>query len=133
MLTGQNPTSPLSPLTSMLLSNLTSHPSLLAPISTITIPVVPLPRSKIYPPYYLPASASSSSTRHADFRDRTLNQPDGGVGQSDEVYIEGLRALVQAFEDGAGEGVGKGTGKRKGECHFLASVFANVSTVRQFL
>lgn len=49
------------------------------------------------------------------------------------MEIEGLRALVQAFEDGAVEGVGKGTGKRKGECHFLASVFANISTVSIFL
>lgn len=58
-----------------------------------------------------------------------LNQPDAGVGQSEEEQVEGLRALVQAFEDGSGEGVAKGEGKRKGECHFLASVFANVSTV----
>lgn len=81
----------------------------------------------MYPPYYLPASASSSSTRHPEFRE--AGQPDAGVGQSDEEEVEGLRALVQAFEDGAGEGVATGKGKRKGECHFLASMFANVSTV----
>ncbi|KAI9633399.1 putative cytoplasm protein [Dioszegia hungarica] len=124
-----NPTSPLSPLTSMLLSNLTSHTALLPSLASLTIPVVPLPQSKTYPPYYLTASASASSFRHPDFRDRMLNQPDAGVGQGEEVEVEGLRALVQAFEDGAGEGVVKGTGKRKGECHFLASVFANVSTL----
>ena len=52
------------------------------------------------------------------------------VGQEEERQVEGMRALVQAFEDGAGEDVKEGKGKRKGECHFLASVFANVSMVR---
>lgn len=49
--------------------------------------------------------------------------------------VEAVRALVQAFEDGASEGVGKKDadkgmgGKRKGTVHFLASVFANISMV----
>ncbi len=45
--------------------------------------------------------------------------------------IESVRALVQAFEDGAAEGVeeGKKEAKRKGGVHFLASVFANISMV----
>lgn len=34
---------------------------------------------------------------------------------------------MQAFEDGASDGVKEGTGKRKGDCNFLASVFANIS------
>lgn len=36
---------------------------------------------------------------------------------------------MQAFEDGASDGVKDSKGKRKGECHFLASVFANISMV----
>jgi hypothetical protein len=46
--------------------------------------------------------------------------------------VEAVRALVQAFEDGASEGVAKGKegARRKGTVHFLASVFANISMVR---
>ncbi|ORY28047.1 cytoplasm protein [Naematelia encephala] len=121
-----NTTSPLSPLTAMLLSNLTSHASLIPLLTPLTIPIIPLSKSKHYPPYFLPATASASSTIHPDWRD-----PAFGInleaGQEDEREIEGIRALVQAFEDGAGEGVKEGKGKRKGECHFLASVFANIS------
>lgn len=59
--------------------------------------------------------------------------PNAEAGQEDAREVEALRALVQAFEDGAGEGVKDGKGKRKGECHFLASVFANVSMVSHLL
>ncbi|OCF45537.1 cytoplasmic protein [Kwoniella heveanensis CBS 569] len=131
-----NTTSPLSPLTSMLLSNLTSHASLIPTLANLTIPLVPLPKSKVYPPYFLPASASSSSTTHPDYREPAFVPPNEEVGQTDAIDIEGIRALVQAFEDGASEGVKEGKGKRKGECHFLASVFANISmapSTRQLL
>ena len=60
-------------------------------------------------------------------------KPNADAGQEEERDVEGLRALVQAFEDGASEGVKEGKGKRKGECHFLASVFANISIVRPIL
>ncbi|WVQ72728.1 hypothetical protein IAR50_002288 [Cryptococcus sp. DSM 104548] len=121
-------TSPLSPLTSMLLSNITSHPSLIPLLANLTIPLIPLPKSTHYPPYYLPASGSSSSTIHPDFRDPSLGlPPNAEVGQEPEREVEAIRALVQAFEDGASEGVRDAQGKRKGECHFLASVFANIS------
>lgn len=125
-----NTTSPLSPLTSMLLSNLTSHPALVPTMAALTVPIVPLPLSKHYPPYYLPACASASSTIHPDFRDTSMGiAPNAEAGQEEEREIEAVRALVQAFEDGAGEGVRDSNGKRKGECHFLASVFANLSMV----
>jgi hypothetical protein len=74
-------------------------------------------------------SFSSSSSTHPDFRDPAVVPPNAAAGQEPVRDVEGLRALVQAFEDGAGEGVKDGKGKRKGECHFLASVFANVSMV----
>ncbi|WVO16916.1 hypothetical protein L204_104602 [Cryptococcus depauperatus] len=120
-------TSPLSPLTSMLLSNITSHSSLIPLLVNLTIPIIPLPKSKHYPPYFLPSSASSSSNLHPDFRDPVIGPPNIEAGQEPEREIEAVRALVQAFEDGASEGVKDGKGKRKGECHFLASVFANIS------
>jgi hypothetical protein len=113
----------------MLLSNLTSHTSLLPQIVNLTIPIVGLPLSKHYPPYHLPAAASASSSFHPDYRDPAVVPANAEAGQEEERDIEALRALVQAFEDGAGEGVKEGKGKRKGECHFLASVFANVSMV----
>jgi hypothetical protein len=114
----------------MLLSNLTSHPSLVPTFAALTIPLVSLPGSTQYPPYYLPAAASASSTIHPDFRDPAYGPPNAAVRQEEAREIEAVRALVQAFEDGAGEGVRDSKGKRKGECHFLASVFANISIVR---
>ncbi|ORX40811.1 cytoplasm protein [Kockovaella imperatae] len=122
-----NTTSPLSPLTAMLLSNLTSHPSLLPQIINLDIPIIPLTLSKHYPPWYLPAAASASSTIHPDWRDTRITKPNAEAGQEEERTVEGLRALVQAFEDGAAEGVKEGKGKRKGDVNFLASVFANIS------
>jgi hypothetical protein len=115
----------------MLLSNLTSHPNLVPHIASLKIPIIPLSQSKTYPPYFLPASLSATSTIHPDFRDPTIGPPNKEAGQEEEREIEGLRALVQAFEDGASDGVKDSKGKRKGECHFLASVFANISMVRK--
>lgn len=115
----------------MLLSNLTSHPVLVPAMAKLTIPIVPLPLSKDYPPWFLPASASASSTIHPDYRDPAVMKPNAEAGQEPERDIEAIRALVQAFEDGASEGVRDSVGKRKGECHFLASVFANLSIVRR--
>lgn len=113
----------------MLLSNLTSHPTLVPHIAALRIPIIPLPKSQIYPPYFLPASLSATSTIHPDFRDPTVGPSNAEAGQEDEREVEGLRALVQAFEDGASEGVKDSKGKRKGDCNFLASVFANISMV----
>lgn len=127
----QNTTSPLSPLTSMLLSNLSSHPTLVPTIAHLTVPIVPLPLSKHYPPYYFPASASSSSTIHPDYRDPAFVPPNKEAGQEEERPVEAVRALVQAFEDGASDGVKDGKGKRKGDCNFLASVFANITMVSE--
>lgn len=115
----------------MLLSNLTSHPSLVPMIADLKVPIVPLPQAKEYPPYYLPACASGSSTIHPEFRDTSFGiPPNAEAGQEPERDVEAVRALVQAFEDGASDGVRDSNGKRKGECHFLASVFANLSMVR---
>ncbi|BEJ13477.1 hypothetical protein CspHIS471_0306510 [Cutaneotrichosporon sp. HIS471] len=123
-----NTTSPLSPLTAMLLSNLTSHPGLVPMLANLTIPIVGLPKAKAYPPWFLPAAASASSTVHPEYRDPQFSANEE-AGQEPEREVEAVRALVQAFEDGASDGVKEGKGKRKGEVHFLASVFANLSMV----
>lgn len=133
----------------MLLSNLSSHPSLLPLIARLAVPIVPLPLAPPLPApagedgaaaanatveqpkWYLPAGLSGSSTVHREYRDPSLVPPNKAAGQEDERPIEAVRALVQAFEDGAGRGVKEGKGGRKGECHFLASVFANLSTVSE--
>jgi hypothetical protein len=93
----QNTTSPLSSLTAMLLSNLTSHPNLVAHIASLKIPVIPLPLSKTYPPYFLPASLSATSTIHPDFRDPTIGSANKEAGQEEEREVEGLRAMVLAM------------------------------------
>ena len=150
-----NTTSILSSLTSMLLSNISSHHSLLPSLASLSIPLVPFSNpSKIPPPshssgddsqaaesaavgkaervepgWYLPEGLSASSTVHRDYRDPAICPPNKEAGQGEERQVEAIRALVQAFEDGAAGGVKEGKGKRKGECHFLASVFANISTV----
>lgn len=118
----------------MLLSNISSHHSLLSSLANLYVPLVPLPnaskKDEGEPTWYLPAGISASSTVHRDYRDPTIVPPNKEAGQGDERPVEAIRALVQAFEDGAAQGVKEGKGKRKGECHFLASVFANISTVR---
>jgi hypothetical protein len=113
----------------MLLSNLTSHATLVPAMAQLTVPIIPLPLSK-HTPWFLPASASGSSTTHPDYRDPAVMGPNKEAGQEPEREIQAIRALVQAFEDGASDGVRDNVGKRKGECHFLASVFANLSMVR---
>ncbi|GHJ85089.1 hypothetical protein NliqN6_1491 [Naganishia liquefaciens] len=129
-----NHTSPLSPLSAMLLSNISSHASITPMIPLLQIPIIempPLPASypnaSTIPPYYFPLSRSASSTIHPAFRPEMEAKPD------QLPTVDAVRALVQAFEDGAAEGVeeGKEGAKRKGGVHFLASVFANISMVRQ--
>ncbi|KAJ9098152.1 hypothetical protein QFC21_004481 [Naganishia friedmannii] len=127
-----NHTSPLSPLSAMLLSNISAHASITPMIPLMQIPLLempPLPESypnaSSIPPYYYPLSRSASSTVHPAFRPDMEEEPEK------LPTVDAVRALVQAFEDGAGEGVdeGKEGAKRKGGVHFLASVFANISMV----
>lgn len=133
----------------MLLSNITSHPSLTPHLATLTIPIIRFinpnsdPISSNYPLYFYPLSISSSSTIHPLYRPDQIN-PDS----KDLEAVEAIRVLVQAFEEGGvvsermmeSDGEGKGgdaekkveTGagrRRKGGVHFLGSVFANMSMV----
>jgi hypothetical protein len=123
----------------MLLSNLSSHPTLTAIFANLRIPLTPLPDST--PNYYLPASRAGSSTVHADYREPEMRDKIHipGKRQLDDRDVDAIRALVQAFEDGATEGVESTDAeqaklaKRKGGVHFLASVFANISMVSRLV
>jgi len=98
------------------------------PIIPISTPTSETPADSTRPsppPYFFPLSRSGSSTIHLHYRSEMEADPES------IPKIEAVRALVQAFEDGAAEGVAKGdaAAKRKGTVHFLASVFANISMV----
>lgn len=116
----------------MLLSNISSHANITPMIPLLQIPIIEMPalpasypNAATIPPYYYPLSRSASSTIHPAFRPEMEEKPD------ELPTVDAVRAMVQAFEDGAGEGVdeGKKGAKRKGGVHFLASVFANISMV----
>ncbi len=108
----------------MLLSNISFHPTL-TPALLLSVPLMrfnaPTPG---YPAYYFPYARCGSATVHPDYRP--------ALEAAEMQQVGAVRALVQAFEDGAADGVeeGKEGAKRKGNVHFLASVFANVSMVR---
>jgi hypothetical protein len=117
----------------MVLSNLTSSPLIISSLSTLVIPFVPLvPKPTASPPqlatYYLPSSRCASATPPA-------NMPTGQVEVTIE-YVACLGLLVEAFCQGAYVGdteeeMKKNVLARKGDCHFLATVFSNLSTVRR--
>lgn len=121
----------------MLLSNISSHPSLTPLIPSLPIPLISISATTQahFPKFYYPYARSASSTVHPDFRPM-MEESRAPVGSQSGVEwergsVEAIRCLVQAFEEGAAEGVEKGDkdAKRKGSVHFLASVFANVSMV----
>ncbi|KAL7417922.1 hypothetical protein BDY24DRAFT_373360 [Mrakia frigida] len=129
-----NPTSVLSSLASMLLSNLTSSLPLTKSLSTLLIPYLPLlpdPKSKPaqLQTYYLPSSRCASAT------------PPGNLPRGDEEvtveFVPALSLLVEAFVQGGGvdgvkeseDGEQKEVGARKGDVHFLATVFSNLSVL----
>lgn len=115
----------------MVLSNLTSSPLIVSSLSTLVVPFVPLvPVPSASPPqlstYYLPSSRCASATPPA-------NMPTGQVEVTIE-YVACVGLLVEAFCQGAYVGdteeeMKKNVMARKGDCHFLATVFANLSTV----
>ncbi|KZT53005.1 DUF383-domain-containing protein [Calocera cornea HHB12733] len=111
-----NPTAVLADLASMLLGNITVSPTACSTLVTLKIPVVPLPKEK--PPYYPTASRSATSSAPSTYR------------YTDETQVAALPLLLDAFIDGARVPVaGDDTEKRKGDLHFLASVFANISAI----
>ncbi|KZP01678.1 DUF383-domain-containing protein [Calocera viscosa TUFC12733] len=111
-----NPTAVLADLASMLLSNITVNPTACSTLVTMKIPVVPLPKETL--PFYPTASRSATSSAPPTYR------------YTEESHIAALPLLVDAFIDGARVQVeGHSSEKRKGELHFLSSVFANISAI----
>lgn len=103
----------------MLLSNLTASSGACSVLLTLKIPVIPLPNNILYPTESRCGSCPAP-----------VPYPQGEPQQ-----VMALPLLVDAFVDGAtvGDSEDLSKRKRKGELHFLASVFGNMSMVRNFI
>ena len=115
----QHPPSILADLAVMLLSNITAQTSTCATLLALKVPVISNPSAN--PPFYPPSSRSGTSP------------PPYPYPQGKETEVPALPLLVQAFVQGAKEPAASEERTRKGDLHFLSSVFANVSMVRTFL
>lgn len=114
---GKNPDAICADLASMLLSNLTATSATCFALLSLEIEVIsdaPAPGH-----YYPPQSRSGSCPEPVPYpRGEPRNVP-------------ALPLLVDAFVEGAKlDSTESASARRKGELHFLASVFANLTTVR---
>lgn len=111
----QNPQSILADLASMLLSNLSVSSTTCSTLLSMLVPVIIDPST---PDSYYPTQSRSDTC------------PPAPAGDPREFSAVAL--LVDAFNQGAlvDEAQDIEKRKRKGQLHFLASVFANLSTVR---
>ncbi|CCM02579.1 uncharacterized protein FIBRA_04682 [Fibroporia radiculosa] len=111
-----NPQAILADLASMLLSNLTASSSTCSALLTLTVSILPDPTS---PTLYFPTQSQCGTCP------APVPYPSGGA-QS----VEALPLLLDAFIQGATveDTQGKEKRTRKGNLHFLSSVFANLST-----
>lgn len=110
----QNPQATLADLATMLLSNLSVSASVTSTLISMKIPIIP---DRKDPELFYPVQSRSGTS--------PLPPP----GDSQDVLAMPL--LVDAFVQGAivDENQNLDERKRKGELHFLASVFANITTV----
>ena len=115
----QHPPSILADLAAMLLSNITAQTSTCATLLALKVPVISNPSAN--PPFYPPSSRSGTSP------------PPYPYPSGKETEVPALPLLVQAFVQGAKVPAASEERTRKGDLHFLSSVFANVSMVRTFL
>lgn len=106
----------MADLASMLLSNISTEPATCMKLAELKIPVIRISGSPIA--FYPTLSRASSSPPPTPY-------PQGTVED-----VLALPLLVQAFVQGARTDVSSPVPARKGELHFLASVFANMTTVR---
>jgi len=99
----------------MLLSNLTASPSACSALLSLKIPLVPQADGS----YYTPQSRSGSCPAPVPY---PSEQPQDTLS---------LPLLIDAFVHGASIDQSRDESKRarKGDLHFLSSVFANISTV----
>ncbi|KAJ8591022.1 DUF383-domain-containing protein [Rhizopogon salebrosus TDB-379] len=106
----------LADLASMLLSNLSASSSPCAALLTLKVPIIPTPSS---PSPFLPTQSRSGTCS------APVPYPSG---ESRDILA--LPLLIDAFVEGASidPSQDRSSRKRKGELHFLASVFANIST-----
>lgn len=112
----QHPPSILADLASMLLSNATAHAPTCAAILSLKVPVVV--QSTSPPIYYPPQSRCATSP-----------PPDKPSGETRDVSA--LPLLIHAFVQAAAKNnEAPNQPTRKGNLHFLANVFANISAVR---
>lgn len=114
----QHPPSVLADLAAMLLSNLTAHSAACTALLKLTVPVVAHPSAA--PPFYPPQSRSGTSP------------PPAPYPSAEPRDVPALPLLVHAFVQGATVDTSQDVASRtrKGELHFLSSVFANISVVR---
>ena len=117
----QNPQATLADLAAMLLSNLTTSSSTSAALLSMKVPVIP---DGISSGIFFPTQSRSGSCS------APVPYPSG-----EEREVPALPLLVDAFVQGANKTIGTNNTapQRKSELHFLASVFANLSTVRLIL
>jgi len=110
----QNPQSTLADLATMLLSNLSVSASVTSALISMKISIIP---DRKDPELFYPVQSRSGTT--------PLPPP----GDSHDVLAMPL--LLEAFVQGALVDGNRGLDgrKRKGELHFLASVFANITSV----
>ena len=113
----QHPQATLGDLAAMLLSNLTTSSRSCIALLALQIPVIRTPSSA--GPFYPTQSRAGSCAAPVPL-------PTG-----DEINVRALPLLIDAFVQGANMDPSVPLDKRprKSELHFLASVFANVSTV----
>lgn len=110
----QNPDALLADLASMLLSNLTASSTACSALLTLKIPAILDPTS--------PTPIHPAPSRCGTCAD-PVPYPSG-----EESEQLALPLLIDAFVEGAA-GADPAVRKRKGELHFLSSVFANMSVV----
>ncbi|KAI6014064.1 hypothetical protein BKA83DRAFT_4353645 [Pisolithus microcarpus] len=114
-----NPDAILADLASMLLSNLTASTSACSALLTLNVPLVAItPSASFQVSYYTPHSRSGTCPAPVPYPS----------GQQHEILA--LPLLIDAFVQGASldQSGDKSRRARKGDLHFLSSVFANIST-----
>lgn len=116
----QNPDAVLADLASMLLSNLTASSIACSALLSLNIPIIADPTSST--PFYPTQSRCGTCTAPTPYP----------TGEARDVLA--LPLLINAFVDGAqvDPSDDPSSRKRKGELHFLSSVFANLSVVCHF-
>lgn len=116
----QYPAATLSDLASMLLSNLTASHATCSILLSLNVKVIP--DAKDHSSFYPTQSRAASCPAPVPY-------PNG-----EELEVKALPLLIGAFVQAANVEAGENPEKkRKGELHFLASVFANITAVCGFI